>query len=285
MEKYREYDKKTLLKLQKVECEMLKDFISVCEKHDIEYFAFSGTTLGAVRHQGFIPWDDDIDLGMLRKDYEKFVQYATKEIGDKYYFLDYRTNKEYFCPSCKMCKKNTAFVGYDCKNVKTDLGIFLDLFQFDYVSNDEKKRKKQIKKAWLLGKLAILCKVDNPVIFVDGIKAKLLLFGCKIGHFILNLFGLNHQKLLLKGDKCFNNVKTNYICFPYETEPFMSLFDIDDIYPTKTMKFEDINVKVPNKVENVLLHTYGSTYMELPPEKDRHNHCPYKLSFDTTKDE
>ena len=70
---YREYDEETLKKLQAIELEILKDFNDLCDKYDIDYFGCGGTAIGAVRHGGFIPWDDDIDVGLLRKDYEKFL--------------------------------------------------------------------------------------------------------------------------------------------------------------------------------------------------------------------
>ena len=83
---YGEYDSKVLEKLHYVELEMLKDFSELCEKNNIEYFGISGTAIGAVRHQGFIPWDDDIDVAFLRDDYVRFVKAMRrdKEFSEKY---------------------------------------------------------------------------------------------------------------------------------------------------------------------------------------------------------
>ena len=75
---YGEYEPQVLEKLHSVELLMLKDFMKLCDDNNIEYFAISGTAIGAVRHQGFIPWDDDIDVALLRKDYERFVKVMKK---------------------------------------------------------------------------------------------------------------------------------------------------------------------------------------------------------------
>ena len=73
LENYRAYDNETLNKLHEVETKILDDFVNICRKYDLNYFLVGGTLLGAVRHQGFIPWDDEIDVGMPRKDYDKFI--------------------------------------------------------------------------------------------------------------------------------------------------------------------------------------------------------------------
>ena len=84
-EKFNEYDPETLKHLQDVYLMMLKDFIKVCDENQIEYYLDGGSALGAVRHQGFIPWDDDIDIGMTRDNYNKFLALAGKELGVEYF--------------------------------------------------------------------------------------------------------------------------------------------------------------------------------------------------------
>ena len=81
------YDPKVLDKLHRLQIEMLNDLDSICKKHDIHYFAVFGTALGAVRHHGFIPWDDDIDVAMLREDYDRFLEIVTVEMGEKYQIM------------------------------------------------------------------------------------------------------------------------------------------------------------------------------------------------------
>ena len=82
-----EYDPKVLKKLHDLQLEMLQDLEKICDKYNLKYFAVFGTALGAVRHNGFIPWDDDMDVGMLRKDYEIFIRVVEKEMGDKYQIM------------------------------------------------------------------------------------------------------------------------------------------------------------------------------------------------------
>ena len=89
----KEYDDKTLASLHEVELEIFDEFVRICKKHKLEYFMTGGTMLGAIRHEGFIPWDDDIDLGMMRKDYDLFIQYAKEELDEKYYLDCFETNK------------------------------------------------------------------------------------------------------------------------------------------------------------------------------------------------
>ena len=79
-----EYDKNTLKHVQDVQLMILKDFIEICEKNNLEYYAYGGTIIGAIRHEGFIPWDDDIDLLMLREDYEKFLKIMDEMQSEKY---------------------------------------------------------------------------------------------------------------------------------------------------------------------------------------------------------
>ena len=85
---FKEYDEETLQKIQQTEMEILKDFIEVCEKHNLTYFGIAGTGIGALRHQGFIPWDDDIDVAMPRDDFERLVRFIEKEKGDKYLIME-----------------------------------------------------------------------------------------------------------------------------------------------------------------------------------------------------
>ena len=106
---YQEYEPKTLKRIQKVQLEILEAFINVCEKYDLSYFMLGGTGIGVVRHQGFIPWDDDIDVAMPRTDYDKFLSVVDKEIGEKYKIMTPLIDKNYACNVTHLQKKGTKY--------------------------------------------------------------------------------------------------------------------------------------------------------------------------------
>ena len=144
----RDYDDQTLRKLKSVEMEILKDFISLCQKYDLKYFATGGTAIGALRHHGFIPWDDDIDVCMLRQYYNVFMEKAPKDLGDKYLFMTTDTEEKYPLMFGKMVKKGTRFIEYAYQQVDYPLGIYIDIFPYDKTSENEKERRKLQKITW-----------------------------------------------------------------------------------------------------------------------------------------
>lgn len=171
---YKEYDAETLQELKKMELELLRDFQELCDRHGLEYFAGGGTAIGAVRHQGFIPWDDDIDVNLYRDDYEKFLKYAKEEYSDKYEIMNAETSALYPLMSTRWMKKGTKFKEECFKDLDLDLGVFLDIYCFDNVPDDDKKMRRQGKRVWFLNKLMILKAVKKPVLYFGGWKAQMV---------------------------------------------------------------------------------------------------------------
>ena len=284
MKNYGTYDSKTLKKLQKVELEMLKDINKVCEKYDIKYFALDGTGIGAIRHKGFIPWDDDIDLRFLEEDAKKFIKCMKKEMPDKYYFIDEHTYKDYPLTFPKMCKKNTLFVGYDTADLGVETGIFIDIFPMNYVSDVEEIRNKKLTKSWYIYKLGILAAIKNPVLGYKGIKERIILFACYLIHYILKILHIRSHWLFKKGkDIAIEKTKTNTIASLNTVKKLTSIYSVDDIFPVVKVPFEDTYVYMPKNYDK-LLKMYFGDYMKLPPKEKRHNHCPKKLVFDLKKE-
>lgn len=121
----KEYESETLKKVQALQLGILKDVISICEAHGLIWFAFAGTAIGAIRHKGFIPWDDDIDIGMPRNDYENLLRILNEEYSDKYIVANPEYFKNYGGMIGKIMIRGTKFVyeeyiGTDCQLVSAD---------------------------------------------------------------------------------------------------------------------------------------------------------------------
>ena len=186
---YTDYSDETIHKLQELELMILKDFIAICEENNIEYFIYGGSALGAVRHGGFIPWDDDIDIIMFRKDYEKFKKVALSEPNNKYNFLTSKT-KDYFFLFSKIMLKNTIFEEWWVNQVDFDLGIDIDIFVLDKVPDNKLKRFFHVKR----------CRVLDRLLAMSVIKFKgyppLVQALANTGHAFLKLFNISRESLL-----------------------------------------------------------------------------------------
>lgn len=278
---YRSYDPEVLKHVQQTELEILGDFIDLCERHGIDYFGTGGTAIGAIRHQGFIPWDDDIDVGLLREDYDRFLALAKVELADKYEVLNVEEDANYPLPTTRLVKKGTVFREEALKNCRCNFGIFLDLYFFDNVPDDDKLMRKQGRWAWFWGKLLILRHVGNPTLYFGGWKAAVVRVCCRIGHFFLWLFRISPRWLYrkaMKHSQKYRNVKTKRAAFFFDPTPYTSVIVKDEVFPTKKMPFDGLDMRFPGKIEVYLKNRFGD-YMTLPPEDKRHNHPPYQLDF------
>ena len=276
------YDNDTLKKLQSIELEILRDFIDLCNKNDLTYFGIAGTGIGAIRHGGFIPWDDDIDVAMPRKDYNKFVKIAERDYADKYSVLDGNHCSNYPLLTGRWLLKGTEFIEWPMKDINCPNGIFLDIYPLDQIPDDEKKFKRQATQAFFWSKLLILRSIPHPTLPVGGLLAKIIQVVCGIIHWFLKTFKVSKKwlyKMCLRVSTQYNGKgETKRLDFLCDTTAYMNIHYVDDTFPLRDIKFEDLYVKFPNRIENNLEREYGD-YMTLPPEEKRKNHYPYKLDF------
>lgn len=127
---YNQEDNSALRKLQINVLELMKIFAGICEKHNLRYFMVGGTMLGAVRHKGFIPWDDDVDMGMPRVDYEKFIEVAAMELPEHYSFLNYKLNPDYHRYFSRIVNDDIKI--YNSSNsVEIIENAWIDIFPYD----------------------------------------------------------------------------------------------------------------------------------------------------------
>lgn len=277
------YDDETLKRVQEVQLGILKSFISFCDKHDLHYFMTYGSALGTVRHHGFIPWDDDIDVGMLRPEYERFLELFAKEGIENLEILTPLHNEAFASRVTHLQRKDTTFISEYSKDLKCHTGINMDIFIYDKVSNDPKSRKKQFHYTYLLGKLLFLKGTANPNIPAKGLKGKLYHAACIVIHHFLNLFRIKASsiyKKMMRYAMSASHEDSAYVAHfgGYRTE--IGVFSVaDDIFPLRKMKYEEIEVNVIYQVEKFLTIFYGEKYMEMPPVELQVNHYPYKIEF------
>lgn len=149
-----EIDDKILRKLQMIELEMLIEVDRICKKCDINYSIIAGTLLGAVRNGGFIPWDDDADIAMLREEYEKFRTACKTELDkSRFVFQDHRNTKGYRWGYGKLRRKNTLFLREHQEHMPYFQGVFIDIFPLDSVPDNYVKRSLQNFECFLIRKM------------------------------------------------------------------------------------------------------------------------------------
>ena len=275
------YDPEVLSHLQKIEMDILKDFIDICERHNLTYFGFAGTGIGALRHKGFIPWDDDIDVSLPRKDYEKLIHLVEEEMGDKYYMLNTANDINYPLATTRMCLRGTIFHEHAVKNVDCDWGIFLDLYALDNAADGKLAFKWQMWSAWFWSKLLILRSMPKPYLAFGGFKAKLVTAITSAVHYTMKFFHISKNWLIRRMNKAsqkYNDRETKRIGYFCDTKPDINLYTKEEIYPLRKLQFEDIELPFENDLEKMLTFVYGD-FMTMPPVEKRKTHFPYKLDF------
>ena len=136
-----EYTEEQLKRLRDIELELYQELAGICRKHELTFVTGFGTTLGAIRHKGFIPWDDDMDFLMPRKDYEILIRVAPEELkGSRYALLEPRLTENYVMSFAKLCRKDTIFLEEVDKHVRYHNGICIDIFPMDYWPQNRKRR-------------------------------------------------------------------------------------------------------------------------------------------------
>lgn len=278
---YKEYEPDVLKKLQRIQMGIYKDFAEICKKYDLSYFFLGGSGIGVVRHHGFIPWDDDIDIAMPRADYNVLLAVLEDEMGDRYRILTPLKDNNYACNVTKIQKLGTKFVPYLAKDSKCDRCIDIDIFPLDNMPDDKKKRAVQLRRTWVLNKLIFLCGTGEPVIPLKGWKKSVAKIICKVIHSVLKVFHISPAflyRMMEKEETKYNDQDTGLMNTFRVTMSDRSYISKEEMYPLKEMPFEDTVAYVPKDYDKYLKRLFGD-YMTLPPEEKRVNHCPYILDF------
>jgi lipopolysaccharide cholinephosphotransferase len=261
------------LKLHHIQVEILNEIVRMCEKHSLEYCLIGGTLLGAIRHKGFIPWDDDLDIAMPRDSYERFIKLCESELNSKYHLDIYETNPNYWLPFAKIRKKNTAYVENAlAKRKDIPHGIWVDIFPLDNAKHQNSFLQFiQAKLVKILrGYISLKQGYTAPT---DSLK-RFLGFNLLRFFSIKNAFTIQKKLMTL-----WNNQNTQYFVnlaslydYRIETIPKSKFF------PAVKVEFEGKYYNAPRDWDYILTRVYGD-YMQLPPEAKRVNHKPVRIDF------
>ncbi len=235
-----------------VQLDLLSRFQDVCHRHGLTYFASGGTLLGAVRHQGYIPWDDDIDIMMLREDYDKLLAVADSEFSAPYFFQTVYNDKQYSRGHAQLRNSNTTAILVQEKGCYPfNQGIFIDIFPFDALADDERARHKQCRAINRWERLLNLSVRYPSNQYKSPLKTLL--------HGLLSLIPY-HVFLALKEKACtrYNGQgmkQVGPISFLVDDERLV--FPADAFNDTCTVPFEHTTIDIPAAYDVLLTRQYG----------------------------
>ena len=272
------YEQATLRRLQMMELEILEAIDSVCREHGITYFLDSGTVLGARRHGGFIPWDDDIELGMPREDYERFLEVAPAALGERFCVTCPRMNPRQAALFAKVMLTGTRFVTDETEEAGFDQGVFVDIFPYDAVCAESNAAKRQRKRCMMWQSISYLYHSKHIVVPHKGAMGTIEAIVCRVAHYAVRaLFsperinrGFDKVAMIAKDDSESDMLMVSSYA---ATEPFPKSM----LLPPSVICFEGKEFFAPADVEGYLRTQYGQTWNQLPPEDQRRNHAPKEL--------
>ena len=248
-------DPKVLREAQLVMLEMLQEFDAICNKHNLQYWLDSGTLLGAVRHQGFIPWDDDIDLSMPIEDYNKFIEIGASELSENIFFQTSKTDKDFKFDYMKLRSNKVNIVEFHEKDreVTYHQGVFVDIFPMLTLPNT-KFHQTFYEDVFKLIRDVSSISLHTPN-GKDHPKARKALVDA------LNKMHEGWKREDLK------------VIYSGKMPDVAAWFDSQKVFPLQKMLFEGFNFPVPNDSEHYLKSIYSFDFMELPPIEKRTIHA------------
>ena len=271
--------------LQETLIEMLRDFIEMFDEYNINYTLSGGSVLGTIRHGGFIPWDDDIDINMSRRDYNKLKRNFNRALGDKYVLCSPELGRNHGMTHVQIKKKDTIYKAFNELN-KPDIGIFMDIFVMENTFNNPILRRLHGYACLMWGYILTCRKTyeDWPYLqqhLVPGSDLETAFYKkVKVGR----LFAfMSVDSVAKKAINCYSfcgDNKSKYVSIPSGRKHYFGeMYLRSDMCESKDAVFEGLNVKIPAGTDKYMHILYGNNYMEIPPEEDREIHSAMELKF------
>lgn len=272
----REYPQGALERVQAIELDMLVAFDRVCRENNLTYCLDGGTCLGAVRHGGFIPWDDDIDLGMPMDDFLRLTQIADDVLPEGISF-HYSGNTPGFVPLFgKLYKDGTRFVEDDFAAAGAEEGIFIDIFPYIQIE-EGKEGVRLLNKTQNIQKMLYLMANPQPTV-LNTLKPRWIFSAAAyVAHGALKLFTSRKRLERRYYRLCQTGANTKIWANPTAARPFP--FGNGIMFPPSRIEFEGVEVNAPGSPTDFLQIVFGADYLTPPPPQKRHTHAPSVLDF------
>lgn len=272
-------ERELLRRVQMVQLEIAKEIRRVCEENDIRYFLADGSFLGAVRHGGFIPWDDDLDMGMMRSDYEKFCRIAPEKLKPEYCLQTWYTEPNYGLPFGKVLKRNTVYLENKKSRRLQENGFYVDIFPYDYVPEDENQRNQLAQQLLSIYRVKLMKSGYQP-----WMEENKIVWKKRIGYLYYQLKALFVGQKELARDYDTLAVAVHYSDMVCEQSalPHPDYYERSCVEELADYTFEGEIFKGPKDYHKYLTDLYGD-YMTLPPEDKRENrHQIVEIDFGET---
>lgn len=268
------YTSNEISEIQKIELESLDVFTGICKQLNIDFFLYGGSMLGAVKYKGFVPWDDDLDVALIREDYELLLEKGPSLLPPGYELQEPRITPNTPYPYMKLRKQNTTMVEYLFRNVKMNHGVYFDIYPIDNLPDDDRELAENSER--LLRLVRRLQQRQTPSLEapVSGWRDLLRLLRniakfCLLRFIPRNRLITDMNELMTK----YNGVDTarkGNMFFPAPVNYF------ETIYPAKDVDFEGRKMLLPCGYATNLRNRYGDIRQD-PPDDKRVGHRPYRL--------
>lgn len=274
-------DQSVLQGVQSALTVIIREFDRVCSKLGLRYVVYGGTALGAVRHQGFIPWDDDADVAMTRPEYERFLAEAPRLLGEGFSIENSRTNALYPNMFSKLALKGTLFISEQMKDNPYRMPIALDIFPLDVVAPSREAYRRQSRETWFWGRMMYLQGTPRPYLEVAGPLRSAIFCATETVYGLLRVLHIGPRTLQRRWERSarrFERTGGALMGDFTDRRPLSWATKEEDLYPALQMPFGDITVPVPRHYDAILTRGYGD-YMQLPPEDKRKTHEPFIIEL------